>query len=296
MNENEIIIAENEFLSAQLLEFCNQITEKDLVIAEMTEKSKYSALYSQENHLLRDQHSQLTQNYSHLQSEYMKLSQDMQESVHSREQMIEELKRLQKTEYSLQKDLDEAKTKLQEALYENGRLKKEEEDLNKELVKLSGHNNHNQKINYLSKIKQEYNVLKDINTKLKDETKKKSDKIDELSKKYEKLAKASGNKEFLEDENERQRIENIEFSLKFLTATLENLEKFISTLPFSREIPANGLDDLIIKIIRFQAEEIENSHSSLQEYERQLSRKESYQKLLENELLLTKQKNDFSRC
>jgi Kinesin motor domain len=175
INENQILLAENEFLSTQILDYSSQISEKDVIISELNQKNSYSDSCLDDNILLRDQINQANQRLSYFQSQYIQLTQDMKESVISREQIIEELRKLQNIEYSLRKECDELKTKLNETLFDNNRLKKDYDDLNKEIIKLSGHNNHSQKISYLAKIKYECNVLKEENSKLKDELKKKSE-------------------------------------------------------------------------------------------------------------------------
>ena len=284
LEENELLSAENDFLSSKLKEFSSELTEKNL----------YTMTNLQDNKHLRDELIEIDSKYVFFQGEYMKISHEMQESMQSREQMIEELRKLQNTEYYLQKECDELKSKLNEATAENQRLKREEDDLNKEVIKLSGHNNPNQKINYLSKLKREYNIIKDMNIKLKEEIQRKTIRIEDISRKYEKLAKANGlNNLTAEEEKERIRIETIEEELNNLNAVIKNITDFLYSLPYSRQIRSYLLENMIKEVIEYLTQEIEARQSSLQNKEKDIERKESYIKLLESNLLLCKQKNEY---
>lgn len=294
--DKDILIVENEALSNQLIEFSNQITEKNQMIAKLSPLKNFRRTEIENSmNMMLDQVNSLNQRCALLQAEYTKASQELRASITSREQLIEELKRLQRIEYTLQKECEELNSKLQNAFYDNTRLRKESEDLNQQIIKLSGHNNLSQKINYLAKMKSEYNTLKESNTQLREELRKKTEKIDDLSRKYEKLAKANGIKDFyIEEEKEKSRIEILEAESESLKNNFNGIINFLISLPFASQLPSGNLEEQVKEIIKFLIGEINNKQTMMNDACKELQRKESCLRLMENELLLYKQKNELN--
>lgn len=289
-----LLEAENEMYSAQIADFTHQINEKSSIITELTCDKQFSMLELQDFTKLKEQNSMLNREIVKLQLDHSKLAQEILLSVQSRELMIENLKKLQNNEYNLQKEIDELSIRLREAITENKSLKKQLEQSTKEVVKLTGHNNLNQKISYLSKLKEEFNTLKDINFRIKEENKKKTDKIEELSKKYEKLVKANGIKDFLDEwEGDKRRVEEVELENEVFQEIFSSIHTCLAEVPFFGETCHERIDVAVKNIMRHYEEEICNMEEEVKLLNRELSRKDSIVKMLEGEMLLMKQKNEI---
>lgn len=292
--EFNLLTAENQMFAAQIMDFTHQINEKSSLISELAGKSQVSLRDLQDIAGIKDQNTMLTLELMRLQGENTKISQDMIISVQSREQLIEKLKKMQDVEYTLQRECDEIRVKLREILAENKILKKQLEDTTKEVVKLSGHNNINQKINYLGKLKEDYNHLKELNIRQKEEIKKKNEKIEEISKKYEKLVKANGIKDvLLDDEIEKLRVQSMESELKVTKGMMEGIQGFLMELPFYAEIYNESVETCVRNAVERLNDEICEYENGIKELNKEVGRKDSMIKIMESELLLIKQKNQF---
>ena len=290
-----LLTAENEMYAAQIMDFTHQINEKSNLISELTGETQVNVRDLQDVVGIKEQNGVLGRELMRLQGENTKITQDMILSVQSREQMIEKLKKMQDTEYALQKECDEIRVKFREVLAENKVLKKQLDDTTKEVVKLTGHNNINQKISYLSKLKEDFNSLKEVNIRQKEELRKKNEKIEEICRKYEKLVKANGMKDaFIEDdEMEKMRVLSVENEMKCLRGVVDGIRGCLMELPFFGEVCEESVEGTVRNVIKRLNEEICEYETGIRELNKEVGRKESMVRIMESELLLIKQKNEF---
>ena len=157
---------------------------KEKKITELTEKlsSRPNKSQIEENLKLKSEIEEINQKYSANLTEYQSMKEEIQLSVNSREQILDELKRLQSEKISLHNECQELNSKLHNIEQDNEKLKDNLCDLNSEIISVSGQNNLNQKIKLHAKMKEENNKLKEQNYQLREDLRKKTGKIENLEK------------------------------------------------------------------------------------------------------------------
>lgn len=270
-----------------------EVDDKDLIIQQLI----------LENNCLCDENNYLTTELQSGNQEFVEnllegstgecsnLRQDLIQSMKSREQMIKELKKTQKKEGELIKEIEELRQKLKDSKAEALWFKAKKEDIEKENVKLVGHTNPNQKIQHLSMIKKEYNQQKEVIAKQREEIQLKTGKIEELQRKYENLVKAKGISDIIaEDENERQRVKDIEQQLSEISEDIQKTMDFVTELPYYKHVEGQSIENCIKGLVEFLTVELESKQQDLLINNGELERKENALMLVNNELLLYKQR------
>ena len=297
-NEIETIIAENEFLSTQFIEFGQQLTQKEKKITELTEKlsSRPNKSQIEENLKLKSEIEEINQKYSANLTEYQSMKEEIQLSVNSREQILDELKRLQSEKISLHNECQELNSKLHNIEQDNEKLKDNLCDLNSEIISVSGQNNLNQKIKLHAKMKEENNKLKEQNYQLREDLRKKTGKIENLEKKIEIFLKGSSSKEIFHiNDNGREKIEELEKAVNEKNAILEEINNTVFSLPFVNELPGDRIQDKLIGALEFLNQEVQIKQDKIEALGQEISLKDTNLKILENESLLLKQKVNLNK-
>lgn len=290
-SESETILAENEFLSTQLIDFSQQITSKEKKITELTDKlsSRLNKDQLEENMKLKSELDDLKQQSSLNTIEFSQIKEDLNLSVISREDLLQELKRLQTDEISIKNECHDLKTQLAYIEHENESLKDQIDELNNNIVQISGHNNLNQKIKLHAKMKEENNKLKEQNYQIREELRRKDEKIEVLNKKYEIALKGHGIEDFNQFDS-TDKIEVLEKELKSSQETIEEITNTIYSLPYIDEIPGTTIQEKLLGAFGYLSQELDLRKSKIDEQEADLSRKDTRIKILEGEHLVFKQK------
>jgi chromosome segregation ATPase len=270
-NEIETMIAENEFLSTQFIEFSQQIVHKDKKINELTEKLsvRTSKTQIEENLKLKTDLDDTSYKNRELEERFEKVKEELEISVQSRNEMIEELKKMQDRENDFRNENEELRSRL--------------EDLEKNKEPSSAGFTQNIKLH--SMMKDENNKLKEQNFELREELRKKSEKIESLSKKIENISKSTGN-----DSNVQDKVEKLEDKLKESLNVIQEINTCIFSLPLQKDLQSEGVTGKITEAFEIICRENEVKQQKIEELDLELSKKISKVKILENELLLLKQK------
>lgn len=284
-NEIETMIAENEFLSTQFIEFSQQLILKEKKINELTEKlsTRPNKTQIEENLRLKVDLDDFSSQNKDLLFKYDQMKEEFELSVNSRREMIEQLKKLQDDEVHWRTECQELRSQLEEIEKENEKIKENFDDLSNESSSVTGSNNLNQKIKLHSKMKDENNKLKDQNFQLREELRKKSEKIEFLNKKVENAGKVGDSELGVQD-----KIQGIEGELERKVKEIEDIRGFVFTLPLENELKSESLGEKIVEAFNLMCEERNCKQGKIEDLEKELGRKNMSLSILENELLLLK--------
>lgn len=293
-NEVETIIAENEFLSTQFIEFGQQLGQKDRKISELTEKLSFRANKNQieENIKMKTELEDLKNDSAKVKKQLEEINEEFELSVNSRENLIIELKRLQYEERSLYNECTEMRSKLLLVEKENEQLKGNVDELSSDLTSVSGTNNLNQKIKLHAKMKEENNKLKDQNYLLRKEIRTKNEKIEFIMKKLDVALKGNSYlKESIEsDILQKEKMEVLEKQVKDTSQYMDELNSWIASLPFTEEIKGLTISEKILSTFNYMSQDLQNKEEKIENLDGELIRKAGNLKVLESEVLLLKQK------
>lgn len=290
MSELDIINAENEFLSNSNSDLALIIErlESDLSVLKLNDCQNVAPVQSD----LMTELEFLKNKCLQFQNELNHRAQEMKLSVQSREQILNELKHLQNEEYSLKKSNEDLITQLNLVNKDNLRLRSEVTTLSKEVSKLAGHNNLSQKIKMHERLKDENNKLKEQVYSIKEELRQKHEKLESVQRKYDTLAKIRGVNEEEEDIEliMRRKIEELESEVKLYQSSITKIAEFVNLLPFDGNPEDTDISDIVINLINGLMGNLSAKDREIAEKEREMQRKESLMKILENEHLLYKHK------
>lgn len=284
-NEIETMIAENEFLSTQFIEFSQQLTIKEKKINELTEKlsSRPNKSQIEDNMKLRTDLEDVSMQNKDLLTKFDTMKEEFELSVNSRREMIDQLKKLQDDEAYWRAECLELRSQLEDIEKENEKIKENYDDLSNENSSITGSNNLNQKIKLHSKMKDENNKLKDQNFQLKEDLRKKSEKIEYLSKKVENSGKGAES-----DQGAQEKIHGLEGELGKKQKEIEEIRDAFYALPLESELKGKNLGEKISEAFNLICEEGNMKQSKIEELTSELGRKQMSLSILENEILLLK--------
>ncbi|CAG9311328.1 unnamed protein product [Blepharisma stoltei] len=289
LSQNDILDAENDFLAS---------TNSDMKVLVEKLEQENSMLKKRSNQNQPNIQPELLLDYENLKSKcswYQKeldhQNEEMRISVQSREQILKELKHLQDVEYNLEKSIEDWQSQFNISNKENQRLKSEIDSLSKEISKLAGHNNLKQKIQMHARLKDENNKLRSQIFNVSEELRMKSEKLESLQRKYETLANIRGISD-LEDLEalQKKKIEELEEEIKLYQNSIGRIAEFVNTFPYNGNPEDTDIADIVISVIKGLMESLSIKEREASEKDRELQRKESLIKILENEHLLYKHK------
>ena len=293
-NEIETMIAENEFLSTQFIEFSQQIVHKDKKINELTDKlsARISKTQIEENLKLKTDLDDSVYRNKELEEMYVKLKEELEISVNSRNEIIQELKKLQYGENDSRNECMELRSRLQDIEKENLRIKEQADETSSAEVSLPSGSSSNIKLHTM--MKDENNKLKEQNFDLREDLRKKTEKIEILTKKIENLSHKTSKEGANTDSNDQEKIENLEVKL---TSSLNELEKInicVYSLPLENELKSESMSGKINEAFDIIWRDNLEKQQKIEDLDQVIERRNSKIKIIENELLLLKQKQGLA--
>ena len=283
-NEIETMIAENEFLSTQFIEFSQQIVHKDKKINELTEKlsARASKTQIEENFKLKTDLDDSAYKNKELQDVCEKLKEELEISVNSRNEMIQELKKLQYGENDSRNECMELRSRLEDLENENLRVSGKADS------SPAGASSSGVKLHAM--MKDENNKLKEQNFELREDLRKRTEKIETLNKKIESFA-CGASKEGLEtDLNNQEKIENLEGKLVSSREEIEKINTCLYSLPLENELKSESLSGKINEAFDIIWRDNIEKQQKIDDLAQEMERRASKMKIMENEILLIKQK------
>ena len=288
--EIETMIAENEFLSTQFIEFSQQIVHKDKKINELTEKlsARTSKTQIEENLKLKTDLDDSAYKNKELEEMYEKLKEELEISVNSRNEMIEELKKLQYGENDWRNECLELRSRLEDMENENLRISSKVDETSLAETSIPTGSTSNIKLHTM--MKDENNKLKEQNFDLREDLRKKTEKIENLNKKIENLSRGTSKQGLETDSNNQVKIENLEAKLTSSMDEMEKINTCIYSLPLENELKSESTSGKINEAFDIIWRDNIEKQQKIDDLAQEMERRNSKIKIMENEILLLKQK------
>ncbi|CAG9327391.1 unnamed protein product [Blepharisma stoltei] len=283
-NQLENLSSENVQVKASLAEAKKTILEQFSQISALNKEIE--SLSFNQSAEIKEELEGLKNKIDQVHDKNKKLNEELKLSLQNKENMIYDLKNLQKREIFLTEENESYRSQLESYCKDNERLKAENANLSKELAKLVGHNNLNQKIKLHERMKEESNKLKEQNYSLREELRKKTDKLDAIQKRYDLLKHEIEAKE----QSGSESLNSTLSSVSAIESQAKEFKEIISKLaPFVPEnINEFDVGDEVVSLISKLQNDLLATTSESTIREKELQKQISRIKLLESENLLMK--------